>query len=151
MPKEMNRRTAREFVLHMIFQGEFTLESGEEILSDHMRKEYFESMKAESDIYELMPGASQEEYITLATSGVLAHVPELDAYIEKYTRGWGVDRISRVAKCILRLCMFEILYMQIPTAASVNEALELTKKYDGEEAAGFVNGIMGSFVKGEQV
>ncbi|MBQ7093606.1 MAG: transcription antitermination protein NusB, partial [Clostridia bacterium] len=70
-------------------------------------------------------------------------------YIEKYAKGWNVGRISRISKAILRLSMYEILYMDIPVGASVNEALELAKKYDGEETVGFINGILSSFSKNE--
>ena len=57
--------------------------------------------------------------------------------------------ISRVTKAILRLSMYELLYLGIPVGASVNEALELAKRYDSEESASFVNGVIGAFVKQE--
>ena len=79
----------------------------------------------------------------------MEHLYELDDYIEKYSKGWNIARISRISKCILRLSMYEVLYMGIPVGASVNEALELAKQYDSEEAAGFINGIMGAFVEKE--
>jgi N utilization substance protein B len=63
--------------------------------------------------------------------------------------GWSVSRISRVAKCIIRLSMYEMLYLQIPVGASVNEALELCKQYDSPETAGFVNGVLASFIANE--
>ena len=114
-----------------------------------MNSEAFEALEDEYDLYNKLPDEKQEPYVAAATRGVMAHLPELDAYIEKYAVGWNVARISRITKCILRLAMYETLYMQIPVGASVNEALELAKQYDSEQAAAFVNGVIGSFVKNE--
>ena len=100
-------------------------------------------------MYQEMPPENQQEYIRRAVTGVMEHLYELDDYIEKYAKGWNIARISRISKCILRLSMYEVLYLSIPVGASVNEALELAKKYDSEEAAGFINGIMGAFMEHE--
>lgn len=144
----MNRREARELVLHLIFSGEYTGNKGEELLKD-INEENFRSLEDEYELYQKMPQENQEEYIQRAVTGVMEHLYELDNYIEKYAKGWNIARISRISKCILRLCMYEVLYLGIPVGASVNEALELAKNYDSEEAAGFVNGIMGAFVANE--
>ena len=144
----MNRRGARELVLHLIFAGEYSGKRGEELL-ESVNEENFQSLEAEYDLYKELPPDNQKEYIARAVTGVMEHLYELDNYIEKYAMGWNIARISRISKCILRLSMYEVLYLQIPVGASVNEALELAKKYDSEEAAGFVNGIMGAFVAKE--
>ena len=74
----------------------------------------------------------------------------LDAYIEKYAKGWRFERISLVASAIMRLAMYEIMYMpDIPHGVAINEAVELTRKYDEPETAKFVNGILGSFLRQE--
>ena len=145
----MNRRNARELVLHLIFAGEYSGMSGEELLETRVNSEAFESLEGEYDLYSKLPDEKQEPYVVAMTRGGMAHLPELDSYIEKYAVGWNVARISRITKCILRLAMYETLYMQIPVAASVNEALEFAKQYDSEQAAAFVNGVMGSFAKNE--
>ena len=141
----MNRREARELVLHLIFAGEYTGNRGAQLLED-VNEENFQSLESEYDLYKKMPSENQQEYIQRAVTGVMEHLYELDDYIEKYSKGWNIARISRISKCILRLSMYEVLYMGIPVGASVNEALELAKQYDSEEAAGFLNGIMGAFV-----
>ena len=70
--------------------------------------------------------------------------------IEKYAQGWRFERISLVASAIMRVAMFEILYMpEIPNGAAINEAVELTKRYDEPETVKFVNGILGSFLREE--
>ena len=144
----MNRREARELVLHLLFAGEYTGNGGAQLLED-VNEENFQSLESEYDLYKKMPSENQQEYIQHAVTGVMEHLYELDDYIEKYSKGWNIARISRISKCILRLSMYEVLYMGIPVGASVNEALELAKQYDSEEAAGFINGIMGAFVDKE--
>ncbi len=144
----MNRRGARELVFHLIFAGEYSGKRGAELLED-VNEENFQSLETEYPLYQTLPPENQQEYIRRAVTGVMEHLPELDNYIDKYAKGWNIARISRISKCILRLSMYEVLYMGIPVGASVNEALELAKKYDSEEAAGFINGIIGAFVKQE--
>ena len=91
------------------------------------------------DIYEKlrlvldMPG--------LAPTGV-------DDLIEQFSHGWKLSRISRTALAVLRVALYEILYMpDIPAAASINEAVELAKGYDEPETVRFINGILGSFMR----
>ena len=68
---------------------------------------------------------------------------EIDAYIEKYARGRSMSRISRVAKSAMRISIYEMLYIDsMPSNISINEAVELTKRYDDEKARAFVNGIL---------
>ena len=75
---------------------------------------------------------------------------ELDGYISKYAIGWSFSRISRMTAAVMRVAMYEILYMpDIPAAAAINEAVELARRYDAPEAASFANGILGAFVRGE--
>lgn len=145
----MNRRGARELVLHLLFAGDFTGLSGQELLQQMINSEQFESLHSEYSLYEELPPENQRDYVESAVIGVTEHIPELDTYIEKYAVGWNVGRISHVSKCILRLCMFELLYLSIPIGASVNEAVDLARAYDSDQAAAFVNGIMGSFIAQE--
>ncbi|MEA5040770.1 MAG: transcription antitermination factor NusB [Clostridiaceae bacterium] len=145
----MNRRGARELVLHLLFAGDFTGLTGHELLQRMISGERFESLQSEYPLYAELPPDNQKEYVRDTVIGVTEHMPELDAYIEKYAVGWNVARISRVSKCILRLCMYELLYLGIPVGASVNEAVELARAYDSDQAAAFVNGILGSFVAQE--
>jgi N utilization substance protein B len=78
------------------------------------------------------------------------HAPELDAYIERYALGWKFARIPRTATAIMRICMYEILYMpDIPNRAAINEAVEIAKKYEEEKTVAFINGILGSFIRAE--
>ena len=60
---------------------------------------------------------------------------------------WSFDRISRVAKCALRIGVYEMISGDVPIPVSINEAVELAKKYFGGDGPSFVNGVLGSFVK----
>ena len=75
---------------------------------------------------------------------------EIDGFIERYAKGWKVERISRTALAVLRCAICEILYMEdIPNAAAINEAVELDKNYDDPDTVAFVNGVLGGFMRGE--
>ena len=94
----------------------------------------------------------QRAYIEALVQGVYDYRVELDQYVSKYSIGWNISRLPRIVLAILRVCMYEILYMQdVPNAAAINEAVELTKHYEEQELAAFVNGILGSFVRSEPV
>ncbi len=143
----MNRKTAREIAMHIIFASGFQTV---EVLADCLDAERFKAISDDCPAYASPPDDSQREYISRLVSGVLDHALELDSYIEKYSIGWKYGRISRVASSIMRLCMFEVLYMpDIPDSASINEAVDLAKKYETEDAAAFINGILGSFIRKE--
>lgn len=76
------------------------------------------------------------------------HEHDIDSLIEKYAVGWSMDRIAKVDLCILRISVCEMLYREdVPTGASINEAVELAKKFGGEKSFAFVNGILGSIAK----
>lgn len=76
-------------------------------------------------------------------SCVMEHTEELDKLIAANSFNWSKERISRVSLAILRLCIFEMLYEETPNSVAINEAIELAKKYEGQESASFVNGVLG--------
>ena len=146
----MIRNTAREIAVHLAYELSFTDKTVEELLDERLTKEYFDTLKDEDDIYEKAPGAAQAEYIRSIVSGVAEHAPELDGYIAKYARGWKFSRIPLVASAIMRVAMYEILYMpEIPNGAAINEAVEIAKHYETPETVKFINGILGSFARQE--
>ena len=146
----MTRSTAREIAMHLAYQLSFTDLPVEEFLEEQLDAERFEELSAEDALYADKPNAKQEEYIRRLVGGVAEHAAELDADIEKYAKGWRFERISLVASAIMRVAMYEILYMaDIPQGAAISEAVEITKKYETPEVAKFINGILGSFARGE--
>ena len=146
----MVRNTAREIAIHLSYELSFTEKSVEELLKERLTEETFASLAEEEELYREAPDARQAAYITRLVEGVNEHAAELDGYIEKYAKGWKFSRIPLVASAIMRVAMYEILYMpDIPNRVSINEAVEIAKKYETPETVKFINGILGSFVRQE--
>lgn len=108
----------------------------------------------ETDVAELYDFAIENEVITGSdfVKSLLfktwENVESIDSAIEKYSVGWRISRISKVALAVLRLAVCEILYFDdIPAGVSINEAVELCKKYAAKDDASFVNGLLGTASK----
>ena len=146
----MIRNTAREIAIHLSYELSFSDLPVEELLSRRLTPETFAALAEEEPLYQETPNAKQAEYIRRLVKGVAEHGAELDGYIARYAKGWNFARIPLVASAIMRVAMYEILYMpDIPAAASINEAVEIAKKYETPETVKFINGILGSFVRQE--
>jgi N utilization substance protein B len=148
----MTRTTAREIAMRMCFAISENITDPRQAVIDMFETEHYNSLAQEDELFSEKPNKKQMEYITRVVVGAGEHSAELDEYIEKYSKGWDFARISRTALAIMKTAMFEILYMpDIPEGVSINEALELAKKYDEPETVSFINGILGTFVKNETV
>ena len=146
----MTRNTAREIATHLAYELSFIDLPVEAFLDERLSEENFETLAQEYDLYSVKPNAKQVQYVRRLVSGVAEHAAELDTYIEKYAKGWRFERISLVASAIMRVAMYEILYMpEIPNGVAINEAVEIAKKYETPEVVRFVNGILGSFLREE--
>lgn len=89
-----------------------------------------------------------DDFAEKLAKGVEQNREKIDEQISRYIRGWKFSRLSRVAVAALRLAVYEILYEDnIPDSVSINEAVELAKKYGSVEDAPFVNGVLASVVK----
>ena len=128
----MTRKMAREEAFILIFEKAFNNASVEEILELAL------------EVRDLEP----DDYIKTVFGGVFSNLEEIDALISENAVGWKIERISKTALSVLRLAIFEIKFMEdIPEAVSVNEAVELCKKYATKEDASFVNGILSTVLK----
>lgn len=128
----MTRREEREQAFMIIFEKMFTDDTVEEIID-----------KA-SEARDIEVG----EYALKIANKVFLDADTIDASFEKYLKRWSKNRISKVSLSILRLAMYELLYeTDVPSAAVINEAVELTKKFSTKEDSAFVNGVLGSFVR----
>lgn len=146
----MTRTNARELAVHLSYAMSFSSLPTEEFLEKQLSREVFELFRSEYSLYEDFPNDKQLRYIQSLVKGVCDHGAELDGYIAKYSVGWSFSRISRVAAAIMRVAMFEILYVpEVPNAAAINEAVELAKGYEEPQVVSFINGILGSFVRTE--
>lgn len=146
----MIRNTARELAVHLSYELSFTDRSVEELLDSRLTSETFSTLAGEYDLYSEAPNASQRQYIRRLVTGVNEHAAELDRYIEQYAVGWSFARIPLVASAIMRVAMYEILYLpDIPNKVAINEAVEIAKKYETPETVRFINGILGTFLRQE--
>ena len=146
----MNRRTAREIALQLGFSVVMTEDFADTVLDDFFDAEHYATLAGESSLFDEYPTAKQMDYIRRVVNLIYQHRVELDRYIEKYARGWKTERISKTAAAIMRCAMCEVLYMDdIPNAAAINEAVELSKRYEDEDTVAFINGVLGGFMRGE--
>ena len=144
----MTRGNARELAVHLIYSQGFTGDEPERIIADRLEKEYYRNLSAENEVYTERPSRAQVGYLDGVVSGVANRQDELNETIQQFSIGWDVSRISRLARAILQLAIYEILYVQdVPTGVAVSEAVRLAKKYDGDDTGSFVNGILGSFAR----
>lgn len=128
----MTRKQAREEAFILIFEKEFNDNSVEDIL------------ETAAETRDLVP----DDYINRVFKGVYDSLDELDSLISESSVGWSITRISKTALCIMRLAIFEMKYIEeIPVSVSINEAVELCKKYATENDASFVNGILSTVAK----
>ena len=146
----MLRNTAREIAIHLSYELSFNELPIDELLDQRLTAESFAALAEEDPVYAEAPNAKQRDYICRLVKGVDDHAAELDGYIAKYAKGWSFARIPLVASAIMRVAMYEVLYMpEIPNGAAINEAVEIAKKYETPETVKFINGILGSIVRQE--
>ncbi|CDZ24167.1 NusB antitermination factor [[Clostridium] cellulosi] len=128
----MTRREAREQALSLIFEHMFNDEPIQEILS------------LAKDSRDLEP----DSFALQLVQGVYDNIDDIDREIEKYSIGWSKKRLSRVVLSILRMAIYEINYIEgIPSSVTINEAVELAKKYGGDGDSAFINGLLGALVR----
>ena len=86
---------------------------------------------------------ADDEYIRRAFFAINEKKEEIDSVITKYAHNWRSDRLGRVSRAVLRIAVYELMFEEdIPSTVSINEAVELVKKYDDEKARPFVNGVL---------
>ena len=131
----MTRKEAREQAFIIIFEKEFN--------SEYSLDEIIESAK-EAELFEA------DEFAVNIAKATLSDIENLDSIISSNLKGgWKINRISKVSLAILRLAVCEMTkFNDIPVSVSINEAVELAKKYAAEEDSSFVNGLLSSVNKG---
>lgn len=146
----MTRTTAREIAMHLIYEMEYHDDLPEEIMMKVFEENYYPRLGEESDLYQEKPNQKQMKYIEDCLRGVYVKKQEIDAIIEQYAVGWKVSRIAKVSLAVLRLAIYEILYVEdAPTGAVINEAVEIARRYEEEDKVSFINGILGSFARSQ--
>ena len=144
----MTRANARELAVHLIYSRDFTGEEPGEVISTRLNKAYYNLLSRENQLYAERPSSAQRVYLDTVVSGVANRSDELNEYISKYSIGWDISRISRLARAIMQLAIFEILYIDdVPTGVAISEAVRIAKMYDGNDTGSFINGILGAFAR----
>ncbi len=144
----MTRGNARELAVHLIYAREFTGEEPEKIVESRLDKTYYANLAEENQLYTDRPSKAQVAYLDHVVSGVANRSDELNEKIQQYAIGWDISRISKLARTIMQLAMFEILYVSdVPTGVAISEAVRIAKMYDGDDTGAFVNGILGAFAR----
>lgn len=134
--------------IHLIYAQGFSGDAPERVVADRLEKEYYEKLSQENEVYRERPSRAQVGYIDKVVTGVANRQEELNEVIAQFSIGWDVSRISRLARTIMQLAIFEIRYLDdVPTGAAISEAVRLSKKYDGDDTGSFVNGILGSYAR----
>ncbi len=125
----MGRRASREMAMKLLYQMEIQKDDRE-----NQKAIFFD----ENDLQE-----KDKNYINDVVDGVFNNIEHINNIIEIHSKGWKIGRISKVDLSILRLSIYEICYREdIPDNVSINEAVELAKKYSNEDAGAFINGIL---------
>ena len=129
----MNRKTARENAFILLFESACKVdETAEEIFDKAVSYREFE----------------YDNYVKTVFFGVKENYKVIEECIEKCLVGWKKERVSLVSSAILRLAVYELMFMSdIPSKVTINEAVELSKKFDDEKAYAFVNGVLNAAYK----
>ena len=131
----MTRREIRENTFKLVFNIEFRVSEEYE----EQFEMYMDTATAASD--------ADKEYIHSRLFNIIDKLDEIDKLIEGATEGWDLSRIGKVELAILRLATFEARFDDdIPVGVAINEAVEIAKKYGGEDSPAFINGILGKIV-----
>lgn len=126
----MTRREAREELFKLVYEKNIRSESASDI---------YEAESLERDI--------KDKYIKDSFIGIFDNTQAIDELISENARGWKIHRLSKVTLAIIRISVYEMLYANIPVSISINEAIELAKKYSDDSAPAFVNGILNTIAK----
>lgn len=123
------RRRAREFALQVLYQLEMTRQDGLQALRQ-LRENF-------------SPPQEEDEFTDRIVLGVMEHRQEIDRLIEGCSENWRLERMTLIDRNILRIAIFELLHCdQIPPKVTLNEAIDLGKRFGSDESGSFINGIL---------
>jgi N utilization substance protein B len=123
------RRKSREFALQILYQLDITKQDATKTLSQ--LQDHFS------------PNEKRDEFAERLVLGVLEHCQEINGLVEQNSENWRLDRINIIDRNILRIAIFELLYCrEIPPKVTLNEAIDLGKRYGSDDSGSFINGIL---------
>lgn len=126
----MKRRRAREFALQLMFQLDITGDK----LTNEILKRFWEGNREDDEV---------RGFANSIVNGTIENLNTIDSIIKKTAENWQIDRMAVIDRNILRLATYELLYRDdIPPSVTINEAIEIAKKYGTEDSSAFINGIL---------
>ena len=135
----MNRRELRESIFQLLFMTEFNL-------SEEMAEQKELYLDGIENLQE-----NNQAYIQEKFEKIRDKIPEIDELLNKASKGWKTSRMGKVDLTILRLASYEVLFDEdVPGKVAINEAVELAKKFGGDESPAFINGVLGKVAAGVQ-
>ena len=130
----MSRKNAREGAMKLLYQMDIN-----EDFSDKQLNLFLENFDFDK---------SESKYINDTLDSVRENLETIDLHIKNNLESWSIHRLAKVDLAVLRISIYEILYRDdIPTEVSINEAIEIVKKYSNIDSFKFINGVLGGFVK----
>ena len=134
----MSRKKARDNAFKCVYELEFGRDENLDKILEYCYEE--NDNKAE-----------EKEYIEMVLKGIKEHLDEIDEIILSKLKNWSLDRIAKIDLAILRLAIYEILYVDsIPVKVSANEAVELAKTYGNNDSKSFVNGVIAKVIESKE-
>jgi len=131
----MKRRKAREYALQILFE----LDIRKEKPSITVLKNFWAEHSPDDEV---------RSFAEEVVKGTFKYLRKIDGAIEKCAENWSIDRMAAVDRNVLRMAVYEILYrMEIPSSVTINEAIEIARKFGTEESGSFVNGILDSVAR----
>lgn len=142
----MHRREVREAVFKLLFISQF---NSVEEMPEQLQLYFAEGGICNEDMGDgRIATKDDEDLIGERYRNVCARISEIDSLLSDISTGWKVSRMNKVDLSVLRLAVYEVLFdEEIPVKVAINEAVELSKKYGGEDSQSFVNGILGKLVR----
>ena len=127
MDNMKNRSELREIIMKVIYQTYILDKTNNEYNIDDLIKEQLEI---------------ENEYVNTCVEGIIKNQKEINKLANKYMNNWTIDRLNKVDKAILSLAIYELMYTDTPSVVSINEAIELSKKYSEEAVTKMINGVL---------
>ena len=131
-----SRRRARQRALQILFSWDARKRPVQDAL-----REYYDALYAEEK-------PERDPFVDDLVRGTVEHVGEIDDRISKSAEHWRIERMPAVDRNILRLSVYEMAHAGTPAAVAIDEALELARKFSGEESVQFVNGVLDAVHRG---
>ncbi len=131
-----NRHLARTVAMQSLFEWDFNNKQMEmdEVITNNLEQ--------------FAPGMEDTDFVRVLVKGVTDNIDEIDAVIVKTAPEWPIDQITVVDRNVLRLGIYELLFLKdVPPKVAINEAVEIAKKFGGENSGKFINGVLGTLFK----